>query len=249
MSTLERLEAALREGELGYKLYEYARVGNGVLYATKLPARDVDLDQITLRGFQEQSGYCSIPVASEDQERHRRFVASAPRDPREIVEEALSLDPMEILLDRGLDGADPFMHVERNSLPKPPVPWTLEFNALGKLAAVKRAKVDLVFVPTENLWEIPAYFSFGGWNDCPTPAEHCALLKYWSRSIEMTLDFIWDEGFCLHMVEPPASFEDAVQLAREYACYCPDIFDQGQDSMEMHVARILAPYPRTFWWD
>ena len=40
-------------------------------------------------------------------------------------------------------------------------------------------RVVIGLVPTTLPWEALAHLRLGGWNECPTPAEHVAILKWW----------------------------------------------------------------------
>ncbi|HZL35154.1 MAG TPA: DUF4253 domain-containing protein [Tepidisphaeraceae bacterium] len=40
-------------------------------------------------------------------------------------------------------------------------------------------RVHIGLVPTVIEWQVPAFLHFGGWNDCPAPEYHVAMLKYW----------------------------------------------------------------------
>lgn len=98
-------------------------------------------------------------------------------------------------------------------------------------------------------WMLPAEVGFGGWNACPEAAVHCAVLKYWqelygAEIISLTYDVIE-----CRVSRPPTSPEAALQLAWEQFWYCPDLVDQGMQTVANLAASLLNVGYWYFWWD
>ena len=94
----------------------------------------------------------------------------------------------------------------------------------------------IVLLPTTKGWEVPAYMAFGGWNSCPGPDVHVAVLRSWherfgAEPVTMTHDVLE-----LTVVRRPASRELAVELALEQYRYCEDIVTQGVGTVDALAA-------------
>jgi len=104
-------------------------------------------------------------------------------------------------------------------------------------------------VPTPRGWEAPAFLNFGGWNACPQPAEHCAVLAYWKGRYGAEVASMTRDVIELEVARPPASRDEAMALALEQFDYCEDIVDQGVGTISNLAADLLAGSPWYFWWD
>ncbi len=106
----------------------------------------------------------------------------------------------------------------------------------------------LAEVPVTEAWQLLAWFPFGDWNDCPPCEDIINISKYWydtynaipaclsCDSIEITVDKPIDEELSLALAE------------KQYA-FCPDVVEQGLETIQ-----ALADYLRKstvwfFWWD
>ena len=101
----------------------------------------------------------------------------------------------------------------------------------------------------ESPWMLPAIAGFGGWNDCPWADVQCAAMRYWQEKygaelITMTGDYLE----CI-VGNPPATKEAAMKLAREQYLFCPDIVDQGTETISNLGAALLNAKLWFFWWD
>lgn len=92
-------------------------------------------------------------------------------------------------------------------------------------------KVYIALIPTLESYKVPAYLKIGDWNECPSPEEHIAILKYWNekygaRIVAATHDIIE------YIVEnPPKTKEEVMELAVEQYKYCIDIVVQGTQTI------------------
>lgn len=109
----------------------------------------------------------------------------------------------------------------------------------------------LIFeIPTRKPWEIAAYIPFGGWNDCPSPDEMAAVLRYWYEKYGAVPVAITHDTLEMSVPEPVGE-EKAAELAREHCAFTPDRAWQCTASGTIaEVAASLAISPIWFfWWD
>jgi len=112
-----------------------------------------------------------------------------------------------------------------------------------------RDEVFIVVLPITDPTEAPAYLKYGGWNACPAPEVHVAALRRWRDAfgfepISMGPDVL--EG---RVKRRPADRDAAIALAREHAVYCPDVIDQGAETLSNLGAILTAGDWWFFWWD
>src|SRR5690606_15273239 len=109
-----------------------------------------------------------------------------------------------------------------------------------------RVRVLLCDAPAHDL---PAHLGWGGWNQCPPPAAHVAMLRSWHQRFAAELAFIGPDTLELSVARPPATTAELRELAWEQYIYCSDIVHQGAGSLDA-LARELCGSPRWFfWWD
>lgn len=107
--------------------------------------------------------------------------------------------------------------------------------------------VAMVPVPSEEPCELPVYLRFGGWNECPPPHVHMAL--YWRERYGAEIVTVSGAVIEYVVARPPATDEQAAELALQQFLYCEDIVLQGVDSVAT-LARVLRHSTRWyFWWD
>jgi hypothetical protein len=110
--------------------------------------------------------------------------------------------------------------------------------------------VTVVLVPTRNCWEVCAILPYGGWNECPWPAEHLAVQRYWNQKWGAEIAYM--SGDVLQFVVPrrPATRDEAMVLAREQFIYSGgDLVYQGVETMSNLAASLMTDAPWFFWWD
>lgn len=105
-----------------------------------------------------------------------------------------------------------------------------------------RIKVD------EN-WKIPAFFNYGGWNDCPDASEHCAIWRRWETKYGAKIVGVSGDIIEAYVSNPPKTREDAMELAWEQYLYCYDIVDQGMETISNLGAMLINSKTWYFWWD
>ncbi len=120
---------------------------------------------------------------------------------------------------------------------------------LDVLTGEPKAEIYIALVPVEKSWMIPAFLKIGGWNDCPTAAEHTAIFKYWDECYGITVAGITADVIELEVQRPPTTREQALQLAEQQFIYCPDIVYQGTETIAALASTLLNGRVWFFWWD
>ena len=106
----------------------------------------------------------------------------------------------------------------------------------------------LLRIPVKNPWEVFAYIPFGGWNECPAPAEQMAVCKYWHEKHGAWPLAIADDVL-EYYIEKPVGSEEAMALASEQYAFCNDLIDQGFESIGFLADSIRKSKYWSFWWD
>lgn len=110
-------------------------------------------------------------------------------------------------------------------------------------------QVAISLVPTSAACETPAWMRFGGWNACPEPGVHVAMMRYWqerygAEPVCMTFDILE-----FRISRPPMTPEAARALALEQYVYCSDIVDQGVETVDALAMTLWQAPTWYFWWD
>jgi hypothetical protein len=120
---------------------------------------------------------------------------------------------------------------------------------LNVLTGEPKEEIYIALVPVAQSWMIPAFLKIGGWNDCPTAAEHSAIFKYWHEHYGATVASITRDVIELEVQRPPTTREQALQLAKQQFIYCPDIVYQGTETIAGLASTLLNGQVWFFWWD
>jgi hypothetical protein len=119
----------------------------------------------------------------------------------------------------------------------------------GRTVNVPLPRVHIGLVPTRHGHEVPAFLRFGGWNACPNPEQHVAVLRSWSERYGAELVSLTHDVIELAVSRPPIDREVALALAMEQYQYCNDIVDQGVGTLEALASGLLGSTVWYFWWD
>ena len=117
------------------------------------------------------------------------------------------------------------------------------------LTRTPHAEVTLVLVPTRIGYHVPALLNWGGWNDCPAPEEHVALLKYWNATHGAELVSLSSDVLEMKVARPPETRELGSALAYEHFAYCRDIVEQGCGTVAALARALTGGRSWYFWWD
>lgn len=107
----------------------------------------------------------------------------------------------------------------------------------------------ILVVPARHGWEVPAYTSWGAWNENPPPELHIAALRSWHERYGAELVGMSTDVLDLRVRQRPATREEALTLAREHFEYCPDIVYQGAETLAPLAATYTVSDWWYFWWD
>lgn len=110
-------------------------------------------------------------------------------------------------------------------------------------------RVGIVLVPALRNWEAPAWLNYGGWNECPAPEVHVALLRRWHERYGAEVLSIGPETIELAVPRPVTDRDEALALADEHFLYCYDIVIQGTETLDRLAAHLLDATVWYFWWD
>jgi len=109
--------------------------------------------------------------------------------------------------------------------------------------------VTIGLFPVKDGWQVPAYFNFGGWNECPAPDGHVLMMKYWQEKYGAELVGMNGDVIEMYVTRPPSTREEALALAEEQYLYCEDIVLQGTETIQNLAAGLLGNHLWYFWWD
>jgi hypothetical protein len=134
-------------------------------------------------------------------------------------------------------------------LPEYPYPKDQFLVPLDVLTQEPLPEVGIALLPIEESWQAPAILPWGNYNDNPRPEVHVAILRDWSRRYDAVLASMTGEVLEMSVGRPPASEEEALDLAREQFMYSPDIVQQGVGDVETLAAAVKNAHAWYFWWD
>jgi len=106
----------------------------------------------------------------------------------------------------------------------------------------------LAEVPVKNPWEVFAYLPFGGWNECPDTPGLMAAAKSWYERYGAVPAMVTHDVLQFTVPKPVAP-EKAMELALEQYAWCPDIVDQGCESVGALADTLAQSTVWFFWWD
>jgi hypothetical protein len=104
-------------------------------------------------------------------------------------------------------------------------------------------------VPVRHSWEVPSFFRFGNWNEVPGPDVHVALHRRWHAEFGAELVSFKNDILEFQVARPPMTRDAALELAQWQYDYCPDIVEQGTQSIEALAISLLNGPIWYFWWD
>ena len=109
--------------------------------------------------------------------------------------------------------------------------------------------VTIGLVTLNRAWEAFAHLNWGAWNDCPEPEVHCALHRSWQEKYGAKVVSITGSTVQCSVSHPPTNTEAAYALAREHFFYCPDIVEQGTETLSALASILINAKTWYFWWD
>lgn len=175
---------------------------------------------------------------------------------QEIIVEAESFDIHEWLSERETEyrsyaEEDGFEFPPNEAVESKPEPQS---GLIGNLDVLSSAPIAQLFVgvlpvPVAQSWKSFSHLRYGNWNECPPPAVHCALHKYWVEKYGVTLATVAFDTVEVMVSKPASTVKEAEELAMQQYLYCNDIIDQGYGSFDALAASLLGAKTWWFWWD
>lgn len=187
----------------------------------------------------------------------REGLAESTESVEEILGAASEIDPEHVLGERRAE------RVSTESGPVPHEEWDEEDERITEEHAAEMTimagrdvlsgeplpEVAIALLPTRDGWTAPAWLGFGGWNECPAPAEHVALMRRWNERWGAEVVSVRSDAIEACIAEAPHDVEVARALAEEHYAYAADIVDQGTGSIERLAASLAGGRVWFFWWD
>lgn len=189
---------------------------------------------------------------AEDVARLRDNMEFSEQSPEQIIAASRAIDvadwfkqkKVEVLDDFGIDASDVEGEWPGELNEKPGFTLATEILTGKPVAGLMGAQVDAEFC-----WQIPAFFKYGGWNDCPNPEIHCAIWKYWEEQYGAKIVGLSGDVIEATVFNPPKSQQQAMELAWQQYTYCYDIVAQGVETVANLAATLLHHHNWYFWWD
>lgn len=207
---------------------------------------------LQLREERQSAGF--YPLIIGDAEEMNRVVGSdieseGPEAVAQILASAAKIEPVKFFENRKAGDPDHYDHVELGEWPSR-LPRQLPITVVTSIrtGAIK-PKVFIAKIPTTKGYEIPAYLSWGGWNECPMPEEHVVVLRHWNEVYGAEIISLTSDVLECTVSRPPTDKEAAFRLAHEQFIYCSDIIYQGVESLYALAAQLINSRTWYFWWD
>lgn len=106
----------------------------------------------------------------------------------------------------------------------------------------------VAFIPGHDAGRVFQELSMGAYNDCPNPAQHAAVARYWQEEYGALPCFITSD-IIVYYVAQPVGKDCAMQLAEEHMAYCPDIVMQEDWNISTLAHTLQQSHFWYFWWD
>ena len=112
----------------------------------------------------------------------------------------------------------------------------------------KTIPLVLAEIPVKHPWEVFAWVPFGGWNECPRNEEQMTAAKYWFERYG-AVPAVITRDVLEYDLPAPVPRDKALELAMEQYAFCPDIVDQGYESVGRLADTLAKSSKWYFWWD
>jgi hypothetical protein len=278
MISQQQLKALLQEQKIGLSAPEVLiELPEGPIFHVLIEGHSRVLDQWQqARGLVGTTSLYPVIVASKEAmitEILERPPGSTEIRMAEIVRQAREMDAMQVLAHYLCSPGDEYgkVSVEVFSATDPGIylPWVeeilgawpesvdlKEFSRSSECLEFPEAReiVSLCLLPVEQSWQVPALLRFGGWNDCPFPAEHTCVHLSWHNRYGAEIIRLSRDTMELFVPYPPTTLQECRSLALEHFAYSPDTIYSALSSpegLELKdlVISLLRYWFWFFWWD
>jgi len=169
-------------------------------------------------------------------------------DPAAILSESHSIDPVS-WFDRQLQDEVHALDEVEGDWPDGPADTIALTTHQDILTSQPKKEVLIGLFKGSDPWEIFATLKWGGWNDCPFPAEHCAIQRRWASLYGAQVVSITGDVVQCFVAQPPEDRQASLRLAREQFAYCYDLVAQGTQTISALAKALLHGNTWYFWWD
>ena len=236
-----------------------ADLGKGrTVYLVSVPVKDALDAWERLRRFTARSGYFPVILGQDDFGDEPEYDGQTPAGADADLAQAALLDVDQWLAERRADQEAEAEEAEV-SLPTRDFPGDWDAKAAAKRPGpqflfpkhlAKQSKTAaLALVPSRSGYDVPAMLGFGGFNDCPDPAEQSAVLQRWQERYGAQPVFLHVDTLELKITRPPEDRDEAMDLAWEQYIYCTDLVNEESGTVAGLAAQLMGAESWFFWWD
>ncbi|MBP2415096.1 DUF4253 domain-containing protein [Microlunatus capsulatus] len=131
-----------------------------------------------------------------------------------------------------------------------PVPEVVaDVRTPAQVVASSEQPTTLVLVPARAGWVVPELLGWdGAVNHEVHGAEHTAVLGRWAGLFGVELFGLTRDVAQLLVTRPPADAPSRLRAAAELYAYCPDVVDQGVETLEA-LTQMTGSREWWLWWD
>ena len=167
------------------------------------------------------------------------------------------LDGIATLPARGLErggGArlsldDPTRDLSQTARALPPCsPSEPPLATINPATGRPHARLLVGVMPHQEAWSAPAYLSFGGVDDNPSPAEHVGVLRWWQDQWGAELVALGPEGSDVLVRRRPSTLRQAFELAQLHLDYCPGVIELGAGDLTQLAHALMRRSIWSFLW-
>jgi len=218
------------------------------LWAFHAPANHLVPWWRRLRAAHSATGLWPVILGSEIQ---LEEIWDSGGDPHEAVSAGLAMDAAARLAEIQAD-----MTAEYEEWSDPGQVWPPRGDATGMTVHDEDdfylAKEDgwIGLISAQHGYLVPGLLTWtGAANHALEPSDHVAILKYWHERHGAELVTLGWDVLELLVSQPPADPRTAMAVAEEQWWYCPDIVDQGVQTLDALAAIQVCGKRWFFWWD
>jgi len=202
----------------------------------------------TWHTLHKRSGIAPVLLGNRDSAKRVLEARQFNKQSFESIREAgLRLDVEEWIAERLRE--DPEIYTLDHTCTRPVSPISGFSSAIDILKRKPHSEVFIGLIPVEEPWLVPAYLGFGSWNDCPDASVHLGFFNRWFERYGAVVTTVADDVIEFNVTRPPTTEEASRQLALEQYVYCPDIVDQGVETLGNLAATLQVSSNWYFWWD
>jgi Domain of unknown function (DUF4253) len=195
-----------------------------------------------LRALHPQTGLWPVVFAAESLDRIWYF-ATEEYD-SSALERGYALDAEEFFAERASDSEVPDARsIEVDEALIAVAPQGSDFYH-----ATRRTRIGLV--EAADGFEVPALLSWAGAASYELDgSHHLAVLRYWNQRHGAELVAMASDVLELAVRRPPRESAEVARVALEQYLYCPDLVEQGANTLDALASEHVVRHSWVFWWD